>query len=158
MELASLVHIESSLLAQEQRVLAMMGNSNIVIDTVLSNPVFAEGLVSLLVANGYQIHIVDVEASYEVSSDRVENRWIQAYREAVETGDGFGGRWVPSEYIRGIFQKDGQAVSEGIAKTIAENSPAVVRYQVFRAYEADNEPVLETDLSRRNPGSILKEF
>ncbi|MCL2655077.1 MAG: zeta toxin family protein [Coriobacteriia bacterium] len=155
MELASLVHQESSIIAQRQRSIAIRAGRNIIIDTVLAYSEFAKRLVKILENNNYHIRLVDVEAAYDVAFGRMTNRCVQAYRETLETSDGLGGRWVPSEFVRSIYQADGKSVSECIAKEVAKTSPAVLRYQVFRTPQIDAEPILELDRSRKEPGGVL---
>jgi len=149
MELSALVHAESSMIAQEQRLQALQEGNNVIIDTILSDEDVARRLVAQLVGQGYSIHLIDVEASYEVSHERVTKRWIQAYKEALDGAVTLGGRWVPSEYIRGIFKtEDGKAVSEGIARMIADECPSVEKYQVYRVLDVDAEAELEFEWHR----------
>ncbi|MDR1014178.1 MAG: zeta toxin family protein [Coriobacteriales bacterium] len=156
LELSSLVHEESSLLAQGLRTQAMESGSNMVIDTVLANAGSAQRLVRQLDDHGYDIRIIDVEASMGISKARVTKRWVQAYELALETGEGFGGRWVPSEYIRGVFNADGKAVSAHIARMIADSCPVVSRYQLFKTTSSTTGPVLEADLSRTGTDGVLR--
>lgn len=156
MDLSALTHRESSRIAQNQREIAMEAGENIVVDTVLPNLTIAKMLVKELEGKGYSIHLIDVEASFEVCSARITDRWVKACQEAIKSADGLGGRWVPSEYVRGLFNDDGTSVSEGIAKTIAESSSAVMQYQVFRTPELDKDPILELDVSRKGRGKALR--
>lgn len=153
LELAALAHEESSILAAELRNQVVVGKSNIIVDTVLSNAVIAQRLIDLLDENGYDIRIVDVEASLEVSRARIAKRWEQAYRLAREKNEGLGGRWVPSEYIHRVFDQSGKVSnSEICARKIAEGCSAVSRFQVFRTLDVDVDPTLEFDLRRAESG------
>lgn len=107
LELASLVHEESSYLAKEFRADAIDEGYNIVIDTVLSNETDARALGQRLTDAGYDVRVIDVEVPYEVSEERIRNRWEHAYTTALDGGDSLGGRWVPSEYARDVFNGPG---------------------------------------------------
>lgn len=158
LELASLVHEESSRLAKKLRDEAIEEGLNIVIDTVLSSEGVALDLGQQLRANGYNVHVIDVEVPYEVSEARIRGRWVEAYTRALDQGDGLGGRWVPSEYARDVFAgPDGSSTSEASARRLARECDAVTRYQLFRttahqaAPNAHVEPVLEVDMVRTRP-------
>ncbi|WP_402372993.1 zeta toxin family protein [Isoptericola rhizosphaerae] len=98
LELAALVHEESSYLARRLRDEAMRDGANMVLDSVLSDPDKAVQLGGRLAAAGYEVQVVDVEVPYELSQVRIAQRWQEAYQGAVVTGDGLGVRWVPSVY------------------------------------------------------------
>lgn len=161
LELASLVHEESSYLARALRTDAIATGDNIVIDAVLSDVDDALALGHQLEKAGYDVEVIDVEVPYEVSESRIRGRWKGAYEEALAGGDGLGGRWVPSEYARGVFDgPDGKSRPEAAAGNLAEQCPAVLRYRVYRttaeqAAEARPKPVLEADKSRHERGAPL---
>lgn len=91
LELASLVHEESSELAKRLRAESIRAGANIVIDTVLSSEVSALGLGKQLEEAGYGVEVVDVEVPYELSESRIAKRWQQSYEVALESGEGLGG-------------------------------------------------------------------
>jgi len=166
MELASLVHEESSYLAKRLRARAIADGYNIVIDTVLSQEVDALALGQQLHDDGYDIRVIDVEVPYEVSEARIRDRWAAVYMTALNGGDSLGGRWVPSEYARDVFNgPGGRSKSEAAARALAEQCPAVSRYRLFRttadeARDAQAEgrpakPILEVDKARRTRGPQL---
>lgn len=166
LELASLVHEESSHLAKSLRADAIAAGDNIVIDTVLSKQAAALALGQLLNEAGYDVRVIDVEVPYELSEERIRGRWQQAYTTGLEVGDSLGGRWVPSEYARDVFDgPDGSSKPEAAARALAEQCPAVSRYRVFRttmdeARSAAAESRLaqsrvEVDKSRSQRGSAL---
>lgn len=166
LELASLVHEESSLLAKGLRDDAIAAGDNIVIDAVLSKRSSALALGQRLDEAGYDVSVIDVEVPYELSEERIRGRWQHAYRTGLEGGDSLGGRWVPSEYARDVFDGPGSSSKpEAAARALAEQCPAVSRYRVFRttveearAAEAENRPAratIEVDQSRRTPGAAL---
>lgn len=161
LEMASLVHEESSMLSKQLRANAIERGDNIVVDTVLSSESSAREIGKTLEQAGYDVQVVDVEVPESVSQDRIRSRWEQAYETAERDGDGMGGRWVPSEYARDVFNgPDGKSKPEHAAQVLAETCPAVTRYRVYRtteeqAKEAQPKPTVEKDLSRANAGSPL---
>lgn len=156
LELASLVHEESSLLALRLRDNLSAQGTNVVIDTVLSNPEKAEQLGVLLARQKYEVEVIDVEVPFELSAARIASRWRQSYEEALEHADGLGGRWVPSEYAREVFAgAGGQSRSEESAFRLAQTCSAVVRYRVFRTPAAEAPRVLDVELGRFEVGGAL---
>ena len=160
LELASLVHEESSLLAVRAREEAIRRGDNIVIDSVLSVPAKAEALGAVLNAAGYSVRVVDVETSFEISAARIAARWREQYVAALN-GDPdamLGGRWVPSEYPRVLFTDDGvTARSRESARLLAQTCPAVTRYEVHVVEAIDGRPVKISDLARTHVGGALVE-
>lgn len=159
LELASLVHEESSILAKEARSRAVVDGLNIVVDTVLSKESSAAEIASQLTEAGYSVRVIDVECTYEVSMARVEHRWRESltkYRDGQDE-KGLGGRWVPSEYARSLYppELEGTSVTERIARTMAEKCPAVTRYELHRVDIPAGSPQLETVLERARPGAPL---
>lgn len=155
LELASLVHEESALLADRLRHEAIAEGTNVVIDTVLSNPAKAEELGALLARAGYAVEVIDVEVPFELSAVRIADRWRESYETAFD-GDGLGGRWVPSEYAREVFAgAHGRSRPEESAARLAQTCPAVMRYRVFRTLTPETDRVLEVDLGRIQRGGAL---
>jgi chloramphenicol 3-O-phosphotransferase len=163
LELASLVHEESSYLAKALRVDAIEAGDNLVIDTVLSSESVALDLGRTLQDAGYDVRVVDVEVPYELSEQRIRSRWEHAYVVALNGGDALGGRWVPSEYARDVFNgPGGQSKPEAAARALAEQCPAVSRYRVFRTtavqvQELNAKRAVDVDMSRTSPGGVLME-
>lgn len=161
LEMASLVHEESSMLSKQLRANAIERGDNIVVDTVLSSESSAREIAETLDRAGYDVEVVDVEVPESVAQDRIRSRWEQAYEAAENTGDGMGGRWVPSEYSRDVFNgPDGKSKPEQAAQVLAETCPAVSRYRVYRtteekAKEPQPTPTVETDLARAKRGAPL---
>ncbi|MFT2753391.1 zeta toxin family protein [Clavibacter sp. Sh2088] len=159
LELASLVHEESSYLAGRARSDSVKRGDNVVIDTVLGSADKARSISAQLEAAGYDVQVVDVEVPFEVSEARIRQRWLDG-NEAARRGEGLGGRWVPSDFARNVFDgPDGRSRPEANARMVAEESPAVSRYRVYRTTaeqaEAKAPPVLETDMSRASRGGPL---
>ncbi|WP_431838586.1 zeta toxin family protein [Cellulomonas sp. Y8] len=161
LELASLVHEESSLLARQLRTDAIADDLNVVVDTVLSSERAARELGDQFATAGYDVRVVDVETTYEISAARVEQRWRDVTRAflADDRNTGLGGRWVPSEYTRGLFPAElgGRSVCEGVARTLAEQCPVVSRLEVHRVDDPAAAPALRSALERRRPGAPLVE-
>lgn len=129
MEMAALVHEESSELATEQRARMMTRGTNIIVDTVLGSEASAVELGIQLERAGYSVHVVDVEVPFEVSEERIVQRWAEALASAEAGQDPLGGRWVPSAYARPLFDTEhGRALSQDAAALLAQN-PAVDRYE-----------------------------
>lgn|GEM_PF-764044 len=156
LELASLVHEESSFLAVQMRREAFADGLNVVIDSVLSSPDKAVQLGGHLVAAGYRVEVVDVEVPFELSTQRIAQRWRESYENAFATGEGMGGRWVPSVYARDVFDANtGRARSQESAHRLASECPNVARYRRFWTAASDAPRVVEVDLARVRAGAPL---
>jgi hypothetical protein len=133
LELASLVHEESSMLAVRLRHESIDAGTNIAVDSVLSNEASALALGRRLETVGYRIEIVDVEVPYEISAGRIAGRWQQSYEKALTGENTLGGRWVPSEYAHDVFDgPGGKSKPEAVAQKLAETCSAVDRYRLWR--------------------------
>ncbi|MFS0700066.1 zeta toxin family protein [Cellulomonas sp. 179-A 4D5 NHS] len=158
LELAALVHEESSLLANQLQAQALQEGTNVVIDSVLSNPDKAVALGERLVRAGYTVEVIDVEVPFDLSQQRIAGRWRESYESAVLTGDGLGGRWVPSLYARSVFDETtGRSKSQESAARLAQACPAVQRFRRFWAPDPTAPRVVEVDQSRRTNGAPLLE-
>lgn len=162
LELASLVHEESSYLAKALRGDAIQAGDNIIIDAVLADEAKALALGVLLEKAGYDVGVVDVEVPFELSEQRIRLRWMRSYEAALASGGTeLGGRWVPSEYARDVFAgPEGSSKPEVAARSLAEKCEAVTRYRVYRtgmdqAHTQHATPVLEVDKQRTARGARL---
>lgn len=161
LELASLVHEESSLLAGRLRAESIREGTNIVVDTVLSSETTAQELGRQLNAAGYSVQVIDVEVPFEISEGRITKRWQQSYEAALDGQNDLGGRWVPSEYARSVFDgPEGKSKPEAVAQILAAECPAVERYRVYRTTQEGTEaaPAIgawEKDLMRQKRGGPL---
>lgn len=161
LEMASLVHEESSMLAERLRSKSIREGTNIVVDTVLSSEESAQEIGRQLNAAGYSVQIIDVEVPFEISEGRISKRWQQDYEAALEGRDELGGRWVPSEYARAVFDgPEGKSKPEAVAQNLATECPAVERYRVYRTTQEGTEAtpavgVWEKDLARQKRGGPL---
>jgi chloramphenicol 3-O-phosphotransferase len=160
LELASLVHVESSMLARRLTADAIADDLNVVVDTVLSDQRAARALVARLERAGYGVRVIDIETSYEISAARVEQRWRDVTRQFLEDGHstGLGGRWVPSEHTRGLFPAElgGRSVCEEVARSLAEECPAVYRLDVHRVDDPADAPRLHLTRERPRAGAPLQ--
>jgi chloramphenicol 3-O-phosphotransferase len=159
MELSSLVHEESDYLARRLERQCLADGDDVILDTVLSSDAKARDLARRLERAGYDVQVVDVEVPREVSEERIRTRWREG-NELAEKGEGLGGRWVPSEFGAWVYgAPDGGSRPEANARMVAEESPAVSRYRVYRTTaeqaEAKASPSLETDMSRATRGGPL---
>lgn len=165
MEMAALVHEESAELAAAQRVRMMGLGKNLIADTVLGSESSAVELGTQLQRAGYSVHVVDVEVPFEVSEERIVQRWAEAIASAEAGQDPLGGRWVPSAYARPLFDTEhGRARSQDAAALLAQN-PAVDRYERhFTSLEEHRSaldsgrratPTKELDQARLNRGGPL---
>jgi hypothetical protein len=156
MELAALVHEESSILAERMRREAMAAGRNLVADSVLSDQAKAIRLGRLLEASGYRITVLDVEVPYFVSEASIRQRYRDGYERAMAGEDALGGRWVPSEYARSVFNGPGEpSKPELAARELAEQCPVVMEYRLYRGMEVGGPRELETRLVRQRPGAPL---
>lgn len=156
MELASLVHEESSMIARRMRNEALERGVNVVIDGVLGKQSSALRLGQDLQMADYEIAVVDVEVPFEVSEQAIRARW-QGQHEAALNGDhDLGGRWVPSAFARDIFDgPDQRSRCEAVASDLARSNPNVTAYQVWRRNGADMPATNVVDMRRAEVGSPL---
>lgn len=156
MELAALVHEESSSLAGRVRNDAIELGENVVIDGVMANKDKALRMANQLAQAGYTIQVIDVEVPAEISRERITQRWAEQ-----TLAGGLGGRWVPSEYRVSVFDTtDGtNSRCDQAARAVAENNPRVARYaRYFTTAEQAHqgaEPRL-TDLLHRDENGRLR--
>ena len=127
MEMAALVHEESSYLAQQVRDTALAAGENVVIDSVMARESAALQNARDLERHGYAIEVVSVQVPQELSQARILQRW------AKDSATSLGGRWVPSEYRHDVFAGDHKAASwpDRNARTVAEQVGAVERYRRY---------------------------
>lgn len=150
MELAALVHEESSYLAARVRQQAIRRGENVLLDAVLSNEDKALRLAGQLVQGSYDIQVVDVEVPAEVSRHRIIQRWV-----SQTMASDLGGRWVPSEFRDNVFDVQGEANSrcEKAARAVAEQVAEVSRYRRYftskeEARQLNATPRLMDDICR----------
>jgi len=158
LELASLVHEESSLLVRAARADAIAADENVVLDTVLSSPSTALEIGKQLRAADYEITVVEVELERDASIARSQERWREGYVKAEEgTGTQLGGRWVPEELPASLYEP-GKTDSRcrDAAHGLAHSQGAVTRYEEHRVDPATGAPVLEVRYERSAVDRALK--
>ncbi|MBB2924404.1 zeta toxin family protein [Cellulomonas cellasea] len=156
LERAALVHEESSLLANQLQARALQEGTNVIIDSVLSNPDKAVALGERLVRAGYTVEVIDVEVPFDLSQQRIAGRWRESYESALLTGDGLGQRWGPTVTARsGVNETTGRSKSQESAADLANARPAAQRFRRFWTPEQAALRVVEIDQSRRASGGPL---
>ncbi|MDJ0004864.1 zeta toxin family protein [Rhodococcus fascians] len=156
-ELSALVHHESTILHARALSEAMRAGENIAIDGTLGYMPWARELAGQLRDFGYKIHVIDVEATRELSLERVVGRWRTGYENALaRPGDpkaAMGGRWLPTSAVSRLFTP-GQARShcEVNALEIATSFSEVVKYDLYRASDRPVAPKREQSWSRTGSG------
>lgn len=160
MDYASLVHEESSHLAKKQRLDAIEAGYNIVIDSVLGSKESAAEQVELLTAAGYEITVIDLEVPEDFSQQKARDRWLKGRREAAQGQNPDGGRYVPEEYIKGLYGADGKSKCETVARELFEEYSSITNYELHRksmsqVNEAKAIPTLEVRLQRAKPGAPI---
>lgn len=157
LELSALVHLEAVQIADVLREEALERGYPVVIDGVLSQREHAIAVGRQLEGAGYGVDVVAVDVPFEVSEHRIRSRWREAYVDTLEgKGDLLGGRWVPSDYARAMFDgPQGRSRSTVAAEQLAQEVGAVLRYRVFRTESVDAPAVLTTDVARVRAGSPL---
>ncbi|PPF14682.1 toxin component of a toxin/antitoxin system [Rathayibacter sp. AY1D1] len=156
LELASLVHEESSILAIQLRDAAIRDGQNVVIDTVLSSPEKAVELGQRFAAAGYSVEVIDVEVPFELSEARIAGRWQDSYERALAGADELGGRWVPSEYARNVYAgPGGRSLPEFAAEQLADTGSTVMRFRRYNTPAEGQPRTVEVDKSRTAFGRPL---
>ena len=150
LELSALVHMEAVQVARRLRGDAIRAGLPMVIDGVFSQHSEALALGGQFEAVGYSIDVVAADVPFEVSEHRIRERWREAYVDTLAgKGDLLGGRWVPSDYARAMFDgPGGRSRSVVTAEQLANEVVAVDRYRVFRTPAVGAATVLATDLAR----------
>lgn len=156
LEFASLVHDESSAINARLQANLLRDGSNLIFDTVLGSQKKAEALAETLVQAGYTFEVVSVQTTAEISRASRHDRWREPYELFLQGRHELGGRPVPSEFANNMFPDDGgSSLPERSAEWLAENSPACLRYRVYRRSDADGGHVLEVDKRRVSEGDPL---
>jgi adenylate kinase family enzyme len=158
LDLSSLMHAEASYLARALRDQLIAEGVNVVLDTVLSDPDKAVELGKMLERRHYHVEVVDIEVPFAVSEASIVERWSGSYEKAVGTGEGLGGRWVPSVFTRDLFDTaSGRSRSQDAAQVLAQTCKSVHRYRRFWRDSADAQAVLEVERCRiSGDGSLLE--
>jgi hypothetical protein len=161
-ELATLVHDEAGILADEALDRSIRDRANLIYDGTLSNEADAHDLAGRLGKAGYDVRVAVVDAPREVVEARVEHRWRSGY-EAARNGTAatpqeaeFGGRSVPSGVVRHMYRGDDQqSICVGIARGVAERHGCVSEYRHARVTAPAGSPQPVEERGRLHPGGPL---
>jgi hypothetical protein len=132
LEMASLVHEESSILAATLQQRALSSGTNLVIDTVLKSNEKADRLIADLEQAGYSYEVVDVEVPREITEAQIDRRWREPYKKFLQGRHVLGGRAVPPDFVASMFDReDGRSWPEVSARHLADTGPHCIRYRLF---------------------------
>jgi hypothetical protein len=150
MELAALVHEESSILSKQIQQDLQRAGMNYVVDTVLKSESSARDVATNLHRAGYTYDVVSVQTSAEISKAGIYHRWASEYAKFLGGKNELGGRPVPSEFASSVFpDKRGPSTTESAARWLAENGRGAQSLQQFRRSE-NRPPTKEIDLVKRH--------
>ena len=158
-----LVHEESSQLSTALRSECIADGLNIVVDKVLHSADGALQLIGELDNAGYHVEIIEVRVPFDVSQQRITERWEEAYAASLEGQDDLGARWGPYQFARKVFDAPGdKSMPEIVAEQLAFESPAVLCCRAYRTADsdtadADDFGALEVDMPRSGYGTELVE-
>jgi integrase len=139
-ELAALVHQEAGLLVSRATRSALASGENVVIDGTLSDAPRAHELLERLIAAGYSVRLVDVEASHEAVQARVAARWRADYV-AAEAGT----RADPTVAAPRALDEDGQRRLLRAAEAAPVRARALVMLMLFTALRISETVALDVD-------------
>ncbi|MCU1420795.1 MAG: putative zeta toxin protein [Microbacteriaceae bacterium] len=104
MELASLVHRESTIIAHNVAEISMHQGDNVIIQGTLGWDEQPQRLLDVLDLHEYaDLTILDVEVDQATALERVLERWWVGRNNPA---DPLGGRFVPSDVVRGLYVTD----------------------------------------------------
>lgn len=167
LELASLVHEESSFLATRTQRTALAAGRNVVLDKVLGSYDSARPTFEQLAAANYEVWLIDVEVPAELSRQRTRMRWAAGVEEFRSGESHLGGRWVPSAVTGPLFPPElgGRSRSQQVAERLAQEfSNVTVFKRYYTSLDVDEQarragqfaqPVIEKDERRPSVGAGL---
>lgn len=110
MEASTLVHEESSYLADKFLKELSEKNKNVIYDFTCKNPETASERISLLQEDGYEekdMQFVFVDIPLEVAKDRAIGRYMYGLNNSVDNEDKIGGRFLPPAVLERNISKTG---------------------------------------------------
>lgn len=108
-ELSSLVHHESTFLADQLIERSLEANENVVIEGTLAWEGLPRRYARLLELHEYEkVKIVDVEVDCATALEQAYVRWSEGRVKAINGQDGMGGRFTPREAITSLYDSTGQ--------------------------------------------------
>lgn len=107
-ELSTLVHVESTVLANLMVARSVEAGENVIIAGTLSWPGLVERYLRLLSVYDYrEMTVVDVEVTRSVALEQAQCRWWEGRLAAIEGGDSRGGRFTPEAAITSVYENRG---------------------------------------------------
>ena len=150
LDLASLVHAESSLIAAEVRVAAIRGGYNVIIDQVSAKKRPVKELFEFLEAQGYSARVVEIDASRSFSLESTFARYVHAWEK------GGTARRVPTEVVDSIYTPEGASKPREVIQSILDETPCKVSsYRRFHAAVLREAPVL-VGQGERTPDGVMR--
>lgn len=113
MESASLIHEESSHLANQLTKAAVQHRKNIVLDTTMASTKSTLAKAHCLKNHGYEVHSVFVDVPNSVSRQSALDRHRDG-QEKYRQGQGHGGRYVPDSYLKQSAVPEGHTLPSGL--------------------------------------------
>ncbi|VEG27151.1 zeta toxin family protein [Actinomyces howellii] len=151
LDLSSLVHEESSMIARLARSDAIAQRKNILLDQVCSSPTKTADVVSQLDAAGYSVRVVEIHATREFSLESTFGRYVAA---AAQDGSA---RRVPTEVVESVFNPDGSSrPREAIESLVACRPSKVSEYRRYEARVLARPPVLVETGTRTSDGRVVR--
>lgn len=149
LDFSSLVHAESSLIADNLTKRAIQNNYNVIIDQVGAKEVSVRDSVNLLKDNGFSISVVKISASREFSLASTYSRYARSWLE------GKTARRVPTEVVEGIYTADGTPKPDLVYQSLLSDKPCPIG--VYRGFEAKilGEPPTLVEKGQRSPDGIM---
>ena len=150
LDLASLVHAESSLIAAEVRVAAIRGGYNVIIDQVSAKKRPVKELFEFLEAQGYSSRVVEIDASRSFSRESTFARYVHAWEK------GGTARRVPTEVVDSIYTPEGASKPRQVIQSVLDETPCKVSsYRRFHAAVLREAPVLVAQ-GERTPDGVMR--
>ncbi len=136
LDFASLVHEESSMIAEDFRDITIERRYNLILDQVCSDPKKTAALVDELVDQGYSVRVVEIHAEKEFSEQSVFLRYLRDYERNE-------GRYVPTEVIESVYDSDGMSRPRESIQNLLDESPCQIdAYRRFDAKVIGQPPML----------------
>lgn len=150
LDFSSLVHAESSLIADNLTKRAIKNGYNVIIDQVGAKEVSVRDSVNLLKDNGFSISAVKISASREFSLASTYSRYARSWLE------GKTARRVPTEVVEGIYTADGTPKPDLVYQSLLSDTPCPIG--VYRGFEAKvlGEPPTLVEKGQRSPDGIMR--
>lgn len=151
LDLSSLVHEESSMIAKMVRDDAISQRKHLVLDQVCSSMAKTAELVNRLDAAGCSVRVVEIHATREFSLESTFGRYVDA------AARGQVARRVPTEVVKSVFNADGTSKPRRAVEALLTAVPSKVsEYRRYDARELAKPPVLVEVGVRVADGRVLR--